>query len=153
MALKDWDPESVTAWKPFTIIFTSMSAEGARCQTLRSPVSILRLRDLPLLLFSLSGFDPIFYLHHANVDRLLSLWSALNPGVWVTPGIAEDGVHQGGSFTTPPGAPYDETTGMDHLVNITFRSRCSLIPYYFSIDAVLGYSNHFLGFRCHYGHE
>ena len=139
----------VTAWKPFTMVFTSMLAEGARCQTLPSPVSIHTLSNLYLFLFLSSAFDPIFFLHHTNVDRLLSLWSALNPGVWVTPGIAEDG----GSFTTPPGASYDENTGMDHLVNIAFRSRCSLIQYYFSIDAILGRSNHFLGFRCRYGHE
>jgi tyrosinase len=57
---------------------------------------------------SVAGFDPIIFLHHANVDRMLSLWAAINPGVWVSPGIAEDG----GSFTTPPGAPYDQTTAL-----------------------------------------
>ncbi|KAJ7088152.1 photo-regulated tyrosinase [Mycena epipterygia] len=49
-------------------------------------------------------FDPIFFLHHCNVDRLLSLWSALNPGVWVTPGGAT-----GGTWTIPPDAPVDKT--------------------------------------------
>jgi len=29
-----------------------------------------------------AGFDPIFFMHHCQVDRLLSLWSALNPGQW-----------------------------------------------------------------------
>lgn len=29
-----------------------------------------------------SGFDPIFYLHHCAVDRLVSLWSKIH-GVWV----------------------------------------------------------------------
>jgi len=33
-----------------------------------------------------AAFDPIFWFHHSNVDRLLSLWQAMNPGVWVTPG-------------------------------------------------------------------
>ena len=70
---------------------------------------ILSLSITFLFLFSSSAFDPIFFLHHCNVDRLLSLWAALNPGVWVSRGIAEDG----GSFTTPPGAPYDQTTGME----------------------------------------
>ncbi|KAH9980088.1 tyrosinase [Lactifluus volemus] len=32
---------------------------------------------------AVAGFDPIFYLHHANVDRLLSLWSALHPKEWL----------------------------------------------------------------------
>lgn len=59
-------------------------------------------------LLSSSALDPIFFLHHANVDRMLSLWAAINPGAWVTPGIAEDG----GSFTTAPGAPVDQNTGM-----------------------------------------
>jgi tyrosinase len=26
-----------------------------------------------------SGFDPIFWLHHANVDRLIAIWQAINP--------------------------------------------------------------------------
>jgi tyrosinase len=32
-----------------------------------------------------SSFDPIFWLHHCQVDRLMSLWHALNPGKWVPP--------------------------------------------------------------------
>ena len=52
------------------------------------------------------GFDPIFFLHHCNVDRLLSLWSALHPGVWVTPGPFADG-----SFTIPAGTAVDTNTG------------------------------------------
>ena len=59
-------------------------------------------------------------MHHCNVDRLLSLWAALNPGKWVTPGPAEGG----GSFTTPPGTRYDQSSGMDYLINTS----CSLIP-------------------------
>jgi len=54
---------------------------------------------------SVAGFDPIFFLHHANVDRMISLWAALNPGVWVTPGNSEDG-----SFTLPPNVKVDQTT-------------------------------------------
>lgn len=33
---------------------------------------------------AVAAFDPIFYLHHTNVDRLFSLWAALNPGVGVS---------------------------------------------------------------------
>ncbi|EKM51950.1 uncharacterized protein PHACADRAFT_262375 [Phanerochaete carnosa HHB-10118-sp] len=51
---------------------------------------------------SVAGFDPIFFLHHANVDRMLSLWSALNPGVWTTNGPAEEG-----TWTIP----HDATVG------------------------------------------
>jgi hypothetical protein len=58
-----------------------------------------------------SAFDPIFFLHHTNVDRLLSLWSALNPGVWVTRGEAT-----GGTWTILPDAPVDKNTGNTSVV-------------------------------------
>ncbi|EJF63238.1 photo-regulated tyrosinase [Dichomitus squalens LYAD-421 SS1] len=54
---------------------------------------------------AVAGFDPIFFLHHAQVDRLLSLWSALNPGVWVNKSVEEDG-----TFTIPDGATVDTNT-------------------------------------------
>jgi len=38
-----------------------------------------------------AGFDPAFWLHHAQVDRLTALWQAINPGVWVTPGSTPTG--------------------------------------------------------------
>ncbi|KAF8874304.1 tyrosinase [Mucidula mucida] len=61
---------------------------------------------------SVAAFDPIFFLHHANVDRMLSLWSALNPGVWVSRGDSQDG-----SFTMPPEAPVDENTTLTPFWN------------------------------------
>ncbi|PWY89865.1 Di-copper centre-containing protein [Aspergillus heteromorphus CBS 117.55] len=30
-----------------------------------------------------AGFDPIFFLHHSNVDRILAMWQVLNPGKWI----------------------------------------------------------------------
>ncbi|KAG0641703.1 tyrosinase precursor [Tuber brumale] len=30
-----------------------------------------------------AGFDPIFWLHHTNVDRIFALWQALNPNSYV----------------------------------------------------------------------
>jgi tyrosinase len=32
-----------------------------------------------------SAFDPIFFLHHAMVDRVFALWQVLNPDSWVLP--------------------------------------------------------------------
>ncbi|KAH9986652.1 tyrosinase [Russula vinacea] len=58
---------------------------------------------------AVAGFDPIFFLHHCNVDRLLSLWSAVNPGVWVSKGPAE-----GGTFTIPGNASVDANSSMPH---------------------------------------
>ncbi|KAF9447414.1 tyrosinase [Macrolepiota fuliginosa MF-IS2] len=61
-----------------------------------------------------AAFDPIFWLHHANVDRLLSLWQALNPDVWVTPGLNRDGTMGIAPNTevtkTTPLEPFYETT-------------------------------------------
>ncbi|KAJ7339997.1 tyrosinase [Mycena albidolilacea] len=61
---------------------------------------------------SVAAFDPIFFLHHANVDRLVSLWSALNPGVWVTPGEAT-----GGTWTLPEDTPVDKTSDLTPFWN------------------------------------
>jgi hypothetical protein len=58
---------------------------------------------------NLSGFDPIFFLHHANVDRMLSLWAAVNIGVWVTRGPAE-----GGTWTISGNAAIDDHTSMPY---------------------------------------
>lgn len=33
----------------------------------------------------LSAFDPIFFLHHAMVDRLLTMWQVIYPSSWVEP--------------------------------------------------------------------
>ncbi|KAF2001264.1 Di-copper centre-containing protein [Amniculicola lignicola CBS 123094] len=33
-----------------------------------------------------AAYDPVFWLHHANVDRQLAIWQALYPDTYVTPG-------------------------------------------------------------------
>ncbi|OJT09435.1 Tyrosinase [Trametes pubescens] len=62
-----------------------------------------------------AGFDPIFMLHHAQVDRLLSLWAALHPDVGVSEATAS-----GGTFTIPSNSTIDENTELT-----PFRSRQS----------------------------
>jgi tyrosinase len=56
---------------------------------------------------NVAAFDPIFFLHHANVDRMLSLWHAINPSVWVTSGPAE-----GGTWTISGNAKVDKNTNL-----------------------------------------
>ncbi|KAH9989733.1 photo-regulated tyrosinase [Russula compacta] len=56
---------------------------------------------------AVAGFDPVFYLHHTNVDRLLSLWKAVHPDVWVSKGSSEKG-----TFTIPAYTDIDEKTGL-----------------------------------------
>lgn len=48
-----------------------------------------------------SAFDPVFWLHHCNVDRLWAIWQALNPNSFVTAKASE------GNFTTEQGARED----------------------------------------------
>lgn len=38
-----------------------------------------------------AGFDPIFFLHHANVDRLLALWEWCYTEYWMESGYEHDG--------------------------------------------------------------
>ena len=45
-----------------------------------------------------SSFDPIFWLHHANVDRLVAIWQALYPESFVTPQVSYEG-----TYTEVPG--------------------------------------------------
>ncbi|KAL9128041.1 MAG: hypothetical protein Q9217_003205 [Psora testacea] len=52
-----------------------------------------------------SAFDPIFWLHHANVDRLIAIWQAINPDSYVTPQV-----NALGTFTDEPGASEDTNT-------------------------------------------
>src|SRR5882757_6072075 len=34
-----------------------------------------------------AGFDPVFWLHHANVDRLFPMWQALYPDSYIVPTV------------------------------------------------------------------
>lgn len=36
-----------------------------------------------------AGFDPIFYLHHANIDRILALWEYIYPNYWMGEGYRD----------------------------------------------------------------
>lgn len=56
-----------------------------------------------------SAFDPAFWLHHTNVDRLVAMWQALNPQSYVVPtinrfgtyGQAKDSVETGDTSLLP----------------------------------------------------
>lgn len=63
----------------------------------------------------LSSFDPLFFLHHTMVDRLVSIWQVLNPNAWIQP-MANGET----SYTAPKGTIQDSTS--------------PLIPFYASQD-------------------
>lgn len=52
-----------------------------------------------------SAFDPIFFLHHAMVDRVFALWQVLNPDSWVMPTASALA-----SYTTAQGEIQDSQT-------------------------------------------
>ncbi|KIV99429.1 uncharacterized protein PV09_08861 [Verruconis gallopava] len=52
-----------------------------------------------------AGFDPAFWLHHANVDRLLALWQIAQDKTWFSPGLS--GV---ATYTTPANEQVDGTS-------------------------------------------
>jgi hypothetical protein len=53
--------------------------------------SVLTLVMQVFLTCLLSVFDFMFFLHHANLDRLFTCWSALHPNTWATEGLAKGG--------------------------------------------------------------
>lgn len=55
-----------------------------------------------------SAFDPIFWLHHTNFDRLIAIWQALYPDSWAS----TSQVDSAGTYTDEPGAPEDGSTSM-----------------------------------------
>ncbi|KAK6532121.1 hypothetical protein TWF694_003283 [Orbilia ellipsospora] len=52
-----------------------------------------------------SSFDPVFFLHHCNVDRLFAMWQAINKATSYsgTGNYAKPQVNQGGTYGIPPG--------------------------------------------------
>ncbi|KAH8787772.1 common central domain of tyrosinase-domain-containing protein [Hyaloscypha finlandica] len=62
-----------------------------------------------------SAFDPVFWLHHCNVDRLFAIWQALNPTSYTIRERTQDGnfVTQAGSVETSstPLTPFVDASG------------------------------------------
>jgi hypothetical protein len=52
-----------------------------------------------------AAFDPIFFLQHANVDRLFAEWQELNPHEWV-----QRAINPQSTFTSPAGILVDSQT-------------------------------------------
>lgn len=54
-----------------------------------------------------SAFDPLFFLHHCNVDRLFALWQVFHPKSWIVPEVARVN-----SYTTSVGQLLDSTSAL-----------------------------------------
>ncbi|KAL2827352.1 hypothetical protein BDW59DRAFT_171376 [Aspergillus cavernicola] len=63
------------------------------------PHAMGHMSDVPV-----ASFDPIFWLHHCNVDRLLTIWQYLNPDKWFNNPLPDHGHDSDGNPL--PGPPY-----------------------------------------------
>ncbi|KAK6355011.1 hypothetical protein TWF696_004138 [Orbilia brochopaga] len=58
-------------------------------------------------LVSVAAFDPLFWLHHCNVDRMMAMFQAVQPTLWLTPAPAV------GTFARPnPPNTIDDTNSL-----------------------------------------
>jgi tyrosinase len=55
----------------------------------------------------IAAFDPLFFLHHCNVDRFVAIWQACHPDVWI-----EEDNKTDGTFTDAPGGKIDADTDL-----------------------------------------
>ncbi|KAF1963307.1 Di-copper centre-containing protein [Byssothecium circinans] len=61
--------------------------------------------DGNMLWLQYSSFDPVFWFHHANVDRLIAIWQEVNRDSWVNTSTNHEP-----SFTFAPDTPVDAQT-------------------------------------------
>ncbi|KAJ5047353.1 uncharacterized protein L3040_003180 [Drepanopeziza brunnea f. sp. 'multigermtubi'] len=95
-ALRSVDLKSMTWYalvKPVT--FNEFGTEATGGISIESPHNQVHgsvgLNSGHMSYLSYSAFDPLFWLHHANVDRLHALWQVINSNSSLTPQIEEVG--------------------------------------------------------------
>ncbi|KAF2808582.1 Di-copper centre-containing protein [Mytilinidion resinicola] len=60
-----------------------------------------------------SAFDPVFWLHHANVDHILALYQPLHPARWLHP----DNIAASGTYAIPDYSTVDAATPLSPFWN------------------------------------
>jgi tyrosinase len=69
----------------------SQSNPGTSLESIHGNVHVAVGGNGHMTQLSYAAFDPIFWLHHTNCDRLFAIWQALNPTKWI-PATGEPGV-------------------------------------------------------------
>jgi len=74
---------SIDSWSLFSNHGTDNGGTSNSLESIHDIMHVLvggngHMSDIPV-----AAFDPIFFLHHCQVDRLLALWSSAHPDVWV----------------------------------------------------------------------
>lgn len=90
------------AWIP-----TSSSGKYDSLESLHDTIHTLTGLQGHMAWIPFSAFDPIFFLHHAMVDRVFALWQVLNPDSWVLPTASALA-----SYTTAQGEIQDSQTAL-----------------------------------------
>ncbi|KAF9235457.1 common central domain of tyrosinase-domain-containing protein, partial [Melanogaster broomeanus] len=72
-----------------------------------------------LLVFE--GFDPIFFLHHANVDRFAALWEWCYPQYWMNDGYPQSGQTKPWLQSSGPSASSTPPIPGNHSILLPFR--------------------------------
>ncbi|KAF8518998.1 hypothetical protein BU17DRAFT_90486 [Hysterangium stoloniferum] len=54
-------------------------------ESLHNQMHVLAGKNGHMGVVDYAAYDPVFWLHHTNVDRLFALWQCLNPDQYVTP--------------------------------------------------------------------
>ena len=78
-------------------LFTTDSYDdfSSTCEGIHDTVHVLVGEDMAEV--RSSAFDPIFWLHHCQVDRLMALYQATHPGNYLTPGRRRETFALGGA--------------------------------------------------------
>ncbi|RDA94965.1 hypothetical protein CP533_0124, partial [Ophiocordyceps camponoti-saundersi (nom. inval.)] len=102
--------------------FASTRSQGTSLEQIHNFIHVEATCASDFLNSRVSGFDPLFMLHHSNIDRLWSYWQAIHP----KDVIFTESYQGGARFTTPRGstispntplAPFFGPNGKPHTSN------------------------------------
>lgn len=87
---KAWYPNSASSYDSLESLHDEIhgvfGTNGGHMAYVRLIFSVLPVvQRLTCVQLEYSAFDPIFWLHHCNVDRLFAIWQAIYPSSWIEP--------------------------------------------------------------------
>jgi len=74
---------SIDSWSLFSNHSTDTGGSSSSLESIHDSIHVLVGGSGHMAVVPVAAFDPIFFLHHCQVDRLLALWSSVHPDLWV----------------------------------------------------------------------